>query len=168
MDFIRSILTWGWPVVGGAATWLAVEFTAKPYVRFRTLRAAVQAQLLALETTLFSLVSVYRLDRAGLIKVYNAEIERVAQTLRETGVALITMADTEKLLVKLLTVMGYDLRTAGTSLLVFPLMLGQRQDSKGLAPPFDEKLDEIIAVMRSTLRLPKLKLLDSTDDRHAQ
>jgi hypothetical protein len=89
MDVIRSIFEWTWPVIAGAATWFVLEFAAKPYLRFRVLRATVQALLLALETMIFVPLSVDHPNRAVMIEVHNAEIDRAAQALRESGIALV-------------------------------------------------------------------------------
>jgi len=156
------IFAWTWPVIAAAATWFVLEFAAKPYLRFRMLRATVQTQLLTLDTTIFVPLSARRGSRAAMIEVHNTEIDRAARALRETGIALVAVADTEWLLNKLLKALDYDLRSAGTALLALPLLIAKR-DRKTLSPPFDDKGDELVAIMRKTLHLPGLKLLEPTE-----
>jgi hypothetical protein len=158
MDAILSILEWGWPAIAGTVTWLVIQFAARPYLRFRMLRATVQTHLVALETTMFVFLARPAASRSGLIKIHNAEIDKGVKELRETGIALIAMADTEWLLNKLLTVLGYDLRFAGGTLMSLPVFIGNRSRDE-LSPPFDEKADEIVSATRDALRLPKVRLM---------
>jgi hypothetical protein len=156
---IRSIVEWGLPLIAGAigaaATWLAFEFAAKPYLRFRALRATIQAQLLTLETTFLAAQPMHNPSRAAMIELHNAEIERAARALRESGIALAAMADTEWLLNKLLGAMGYDLRTAGTALMGVHILLAKRAlvSWNTLLPPLDDRGEEIISIVRQILHL---------------
>src|SRR4029077_4920252 len=158
MDTFRSIFDWGGPMVVAVATWFIVQFAARPYLRFRTLRTNVQTHLLTLETSFFIFLSKPDIGRFQLIEMQNAEIDKATRALRETGIALIAMADTEWLLSSLLTALGYDPRWAGGMLVSLPVLVGKRSWDE-LSPPIDDSGDTIIDGVRRSLRLPKVKLL---------
>jgi hypothetical protein len=153
MDIIRLVLSWSWPVIGAAGTWIAFEFGAKPYLRFRGLRATVHSRLLKLETAILIPLSIHNPSRAVMIEAHNVEIQREVQALRETGIALVTMADTEWLLNRLLTAFGYDIHTGGQALMSLPVLLRDRPLTS-LMPPFDDEMDKFLTVLRATLGLP--------------
>ena len=83
----------------------------------------VHARLLTLETAILIPLAMHNPNRAVMIEAHNATIQREVQALREAGIALATMADTEWLLNKLLTAFGYDIHTAGVGLMSLPVML---------------------------------------------
>lgn len=158
MDALRSIFDWGGPVAVAAATWLILEFAARPYLRFRTLRANVQTHLLTLETSYFVFLSKPHSGRAALIDMHNAEIDKAMRALRDTGIALIAMADTDWPLISLLPALGYDPRWAGGMLVSLHVLVGKRSWDE-LSPPLDNSAETIIDGVRRSLRLPKVKLL---------
>jgi hypothetical protein len=162
MNVIRAIFDWGLPAVVAVATWFIVQFAAKPYLRFRALRATIQARLLTLEKSTLVPLSIYNPNRAAMIEIHNAEIDRQLRALRETGITLVAMADTEWFLTRILNALGYDLRTAGTALMSLPLILRKR-DPETLLPPIDDENDKFVAILRDTLRLPQLGLLNAND-----
>src|ERR1700733_10054264 len=120
---MSSFLGWIWPLIGGAAAWLIVQFAAEPYLRFRSLRSSVQRQLLTLETSFFVPLAMHNPMRAAMIGTYNSEIEDQAKALRENGIALVAMADTEQLLGRLLKAGRYDIRMAGSALMALPISM---------------------------------------------
>jgi hypothetical protein len=158
MDGVRTIFEWGWPVIGGAATWFGVQFAAKPYLQFRTLRETVHRQLLMLELPILVALSVSYAERDFMIETHNTEIDRAAQALRESGIRLVAMADAEWLLTKLLTPLGYDLKIAGVALWTLPLVIRKR-DRDSLSPALDDEGDKLVSIIRHRLRLPDVPLL---------
>jgi len=163
MDITRLVLAWSWPVIGAAGAWLMLEFATKPYLRFRELRAMVHARLLTLETAILIPLAMHNPNRAVMIEAHNATIQREVQALREAGIALATMADTEWLLNKLLTAFGYDIHTAGVGLMSLPVMLRNRPLTS-LSPPFDDEIEKFLTVLRKTLGLPERNSIEANSE----
>jgi hypothetical protein len=157
MEIFRSFFEWSWPILGGVIAWFVLEFAAKPYLRFRTLRSVIQTQQLKLETTILVVLTAHHPDRASMIAAHNAEIDQIASDLRDSGIALFVMADTEHLLSGLLSVLGYEIRTCASALLALQMAAAKR-DIKSLMPPLDDKGDKLLSIVRETLRLPKIRL----------
>lgn len=161
MEPVGLVMAWGWPILVAAATWFVLEFAAKPYLSFRGLRRTVQAQLVTLETTIFLALSESHLDRASMVQAYSLQIESIAKELRESGILLIAMSDTEWLLTKILSLLGYDLKLAGVSLLTVPLLANRRDADGFLSAIHDDKGVKLLTLLRGTLHLPDLRFFNA-------